>query len=166
MPESVWQTQRRTVDSAVDFPTERRIHVSFNVAHLADSLPFYRVFFGANPTKVREGYARFELAEPALNLSLNENENSVSGQGHFGVQVKSTRQVVEIWRRLHENGFNIVTENSVECCYSVQTKIWVADPDGNRWEVFVTTEPESGEGCGPYCICHQEFERSYIGALQ
>jgi hypothetical protein len=25
----------------------------------------------------------------------------------------------------------------VSCCYAVQDKVWVTDPDGNAWEVFV-----------------------------
>ena len=55
-----------------------------------------------------------------------------------------------------------VREDGAECCYAVQTKMWVADPDGNRWEVFCTTVPDADQGCGEDCICHQEFERSYV----
>ena len=29
------------------------------------------------------------------------------------------------------------TEDDVSCCYAVQDKVWVEDPDGNAWEVFV-----------------------------
>ena len=162
---SVWGAADGGVESVVDFPTERRMHVSLNVHDLAVSVPFYRLLFDADPTKVREGYARFEVEEPALNLSLNQHPGSSGGQGHFGIQVKSTEAVVDAWRRLVENGFAITTEDEVECCYAVQTKIWAADPDGNRWEVFVTTVDASDEGCGPECICHQELERTYIAAL-
>lgn len=166
MTQSVWTTAQGAVESVVDFPTDRRLHVSLNVLSLATSVPFYRLLFAADPTKVREGYARFELTEPALNFSLNEQRPASCGQGHFGIQVKSTEAVVETWRRLVEHGFAITTEDDVECCYAVQTKIWVADPDGNRWEIFVTTVDDSDEGCGPDCICHQELERSYVAALQ
>jgi hypothetical protein len=24
-----------------------------------------------------------------------------------------------------------------ECCYALQDKVWVEDPDGNSWEIFV-----------------------------
>jgi len=27
-----------------------------------------------------------------------------------------------------------------DCCYALQDKTWVEDPDGNRWEVFVVLE--------------------------
>jgi hypothetical protein len=36
------------------------------------------------------------------------------------------------------------------CCYAIQDKTWVRDPDGNRWEVFVVLEdnlPETSKVC-------------------
>jgi hypothetical protein len=29
------------------------------------------------------------------------------------------------------------TEEDTTCCYAVQDKVWIEDPDGNSWEVFV-----------------------------
>ena len=26
---------------------------------------------------------------------------------------------------------------NTDCCYALQDKVWVRDPDGNEWEVFV-----------------------------
>ena len=122
------------------------------------------MLFNANPTKVKEGYAKFELLEPALNFTLNEFPENVRSQGHFGVQVKNTAIVQGAYERLLAHGFRIITEDDAECCYAVQTKVWVADPEGNRWEVFVTTTPDADTRCGPDCICHAEFERSYVTA--
>lgn len=36
------------------------------------------------------------------------------------------------------------------CCYAIQDKIWVSDPDGNEWEVFVVNEDnlEESTNCG------------------
>jgi hypothetical protein len=31
------------------------------------------------------------------------------------------------------------------CCYALQDKAWVSDPDGNEWEVFVVLEDNLGE---------------------
>jgi hypothetical protein len=25
---------------------------------------------------------------------------------------------------------------NVDCCFALQDKVWITDPDGNRWEVF------------------------------
>jgi hypothetical protein len=53
----------------------------------------------------------------------------------------------------------------VDCCYALQDKSWVADPDGNEWEVFVVHQdnlpeklksgvPESAMACcgGKNCV--------------
>lgn len=144
------------------FPGEERIHISVNVADLFASVNFYRVFFGIDPVKIREGYAKFDVQNPPLNFSVNENPLDTRTQGHLGIQVKSTGVVKEMYARLLKADFKILTEDGAECCYAVQTKMWVADPDGNRWEVFCTTVPDAEQGCGEDCICHQEFERSYV----
>jgi hypothetical protein len=31
-------------------------------------------------------------------------------------------------------------EMQTSCCYAVQDKTWVRDPDGNEWEAFVVLE--------------------------
>ncbi len=150
--------------SVAKFPGNSRMHVSVNVANLERSLYFYMHFFGVEPVKVREGYAKFDLMDPPLNFSINENPLDTRTQGHLGVQVKSTRTVQEMHERLKAQDFKLISEDGAECCYAVQTKFWAADPDGNRWEVFVTTEPDAEQGCGPDCICHKEFERTYAEA--
>lgn len=160
--EKVAETEQAGMDSAVDFPTDSRMHISLNVSNLEESAKFYRVLLDQNPSKVREGYVKFESQEPAVNLTLNDFPNETSTDGHFGIQVKNTEIVMADYDRFKASGFKIITEDDIECCYAVQSKIWVADPDGNRWEIFVTTAPEAEEGCGPECICHQEFDRSYV----
>ncbi|MCW7540995.1 VOC family protein [Aquabacterium sp. A7-Y] len=156
------ETNRRT--GVASFPGNSRIHVSLNVTDLVRSMYFYMHFFGVEPSKVRDGYAKFDLQDPPINFSINENPLDTRNQGHLGIQVKSTCVVQEMYERLQRENFKLITEDGTECCYAVQTKLWVADPDGNRWEVFVTTEPDAEQGCGPDCICHQEFERSFTDA--
>lgn len=151
-------------DSAVDFPTEMRVHISLDVTDVEVALPFYMVLFGARPTKRRADYVKFELVEPPLNLTLNLHEEASPSSGHYGIQVKSSRAVTRTRERLAAAGFAITEETETACCYAVQTKIWVADPNGNRWEVFVVTQEEADEGCGPDCICYQDMERSFVSA--
>ena len=148
--------------SAVDFPGDSRIHISLDVASIEASWPFYMVLFGARPTKRKDDYAKFELVSPSVNLALNQNKDAQSSSGHYGIQVKSTKEIAQARDRLSRAGFVITEETDTACCYAVQTKIWVVDPDGNRWEFFVVTEADADEGCGPDCICYQELERSYI----
>jgi hypothetical protein len=56
---------------------------------------------------------------------------------HFGIQVASSEDVAQAWTRFKEAGLKTLTEDNTECCYALQDKVWVEDPDGNAWEVFV-----------------------------
>ena len=145
----------RDLPSAVDFATDRRPHINLNVRSLKESLPFYRALFNARPTKLRDDYAKWECAEPPINLSILENPTDKKNHGHFGIEVKSTEAVTEYLERLRKVRVKVeATEQNVACCYSVQTKVWAVDPDGNHWEVFVVTDNEADEGCGATCICY------------
>jgi hypothetical protein len=45
-------------------------------------------------------------------------------------------------------------EEKTDCCYAVHDKAWVADPDGNSWEVFVVLEdnlPEKAQTASSCC---------------
>jgi catechol 2,3-dioxygenase-like lactoylglutathione lyase family enzyme len=150
--------------SAVEFDGASRVHISLDVTDVNASLPFYMVLFNARPVKRRDDYAKFELAEPRVNLALIQQEEAHASSGHYGVQVKSTAAVREATQRLRAAGFTITEEAETSCCYAVQSKIWVVDPDDNRWEVFVVTQAEAAEGCDQDCICYQEMERSFVSA--
>ena len=73
-----------------------RPHLALNVTDVERSIPFYRALFGAEPAKVRPGYAKFEIAEPALNLTLNEGDRdeNLGAFNHAGIQVESTDDVL------------------------------------------------------------------------
>src|SRR4051794_8959649 len=77
--------------STANFEGDSRLHVSLNVSDLRRSVEFYRVLFGVNPAKIRPGYAKFSVAEPPLNFSVNEFPNDVAAEGHLGIQLKNTR---------------------------------------------------------------------------
>ena len=154
-------------DSAIDFPTASRIHMSFFVRSLNESVRFYEVFFGQRPTKLRDDYAKFEVIEPPLNLALSQDRAPTKGGfvNHLGIQVKSSDIVRRAKERFVKAGFHVEEEVATACCYSVQTKIWVGDPDGNRWEWFVTTQADAEEGCGEDCPCYSEIAPSRAGAI-
>ncbi|NNE08498.1 MAG: glyoxalase/bleomycin resistance/dioxygenase family protein [Gemmatimonadetes bacterium] len=133
---------------AADFRGESRIHVGFTVRDLDASLAFYETLLGAPPVKVRPGYAKFEPAEPSVNLSIHTssrlaNRKVVSTGTHYGVQVKSTEAVTQAQKRLHEAGYATKVEAEATCCYAVQDKVWARDPDGNDWEVFVVLDADA-----------------------
>jgi catechol 2,3-dioxygenase-like lactoylglutathione lyase family enzyme len=117
-----------------------RPHLALTVSDVDRSIEFYRALFGIEPSKVRPGYAKFEVREPALNFTLNEGERNgeLGAFNHAGIQVASTDDVLRARARLVEAGLATFDEMDTTCCYAKQDKIWVTAPDGESWEVFVT----------------------------
>lgn len=141
--------------------TTLKTHLALNTARFDDSVAFYRAFFGAEPVKLKPGYAKFDVAEPGLNFTLNEvDEAPTAGEiNHLGIQVESTEEVDAATRRLQEAGLATFEEDNTDCCYALQDKVWVRDPDGRGWEVFVVkvadTAPEITEAgaCSDEACC-------------
>ncbi len=116
-------------------------HVSINVRNVTESIEFYRKMLGIEPAKVRTGYAKFDVQNPPLNLALNEIPfNERGALSHLGIQVASTDDVLVVRMRWVDEGLITRDEMQTNCCYAIQDKTWVTDPDGNEWEVFVVLE--------------------------
>ena len=116
-------------------------HISINIRNLTESVEFYRKMLGIEPSKVRTGYAKFDLQNPPLNLALNEVPiNERGALSHLGIQVASTDDVLAVRMRWADEGLITRDEMQTDCCYAIQDKTWVTDPDGNEWEVFVVLE--------------------------
>jgi len=112
-------------------------HISLNVSNIEASVAFYEKAFGVQASKRRPGYAKFDLSEPNLNLTMQEAPRTGVNASHFGIQVASTEDVQAATTRFSQAGLATRTEEDTACCYAVQDKVWVVDPDGNAWEVFV-----------------------------
>jgi predicted enzyme related to lactoylglutathione lyase len=126
-----------------------RPHLALTVTDVERSIPFYEALFGVAPEKTKPGYAKFSVAEPALNFTLNAGERTGLGAfNHAGIQVASTDDVLAARERLVAAGLAAFDEMDTTCCYARQDKIWVHDPDGTPWEVFATHEDTdvAGEG--------------------
>jgi catechol 2,3-dioxygenase-like lactoylglutathione lyase family enzyme len=119
-----------------------KMHLSLNVSDLARSIAFYQAFFGVPPHKVRPGYANFDLAEPPLKFALNEHGTrpGAGALSHLGFQMPTVDQVAGAKERLQAAGLATFDEKDTVCCFARQDKIWVHDPDGNAWEVYVVTD--------------------------
>jgi catechol 2,3-dioxygenase-like lactoylglutathione lyase family enzyme len=130
-------------------------HVALNVKNVEQSTEFYRKMLGIEPSKVRTGYAKFDIQNPNLNLSLNENPvNERGALSHLGIQVATTEDVLTMRKNWEEAGLYTRDEMNTSCCFAVQDKTWVNDPDGNEWEVFVVLEdnlPEAEGSTGSCC---------------
>jgi catechol 2,3-dioxygenase-like lactoylglutathione lyase family enzyme len=114
-----------------------RFHLSLNVSDLERSVAFYRQLFDREPAKARADYAKFELDEPPLVLSLEPHRPAAGGAlNHLGFRLPSAAAHVEWQRRLEMAGIRSQREEGVECCYARQTKFWVTDPDQTLWEFY------------------------------
>lgn len=123
-----------------------KLHVALNVNNLAESMAFYRALFNAEPVKVRTGYAKFDLDEPAVNLTLNERPvHEAGGLNHLGIQVANTDAVLAMKARWQAAGLSTLDEMQTNCCYAIQDKVWAVDPNGYRWEVFVVLKDQLPE---------------------
>jgi len=123
-----------------------KAHLAINVRDTAASIEFYRKMFGIEPSKVRTGYAKFDVQSPPLNFTLNQVP--FEGQGalsHLGIQVATTEDVNVMKTRWENAGLVPREEMQTTCCYALQDKAWVNDPDGNEWEVFVVLEDNLAE---------------------
>jgi catechol 2,3-dioxygenase-like lactoylglutathione lyase family enzyme len=118
-----------------------RIQLALNVNDLDESISFYSKLFGAEPAKVRPGYANFAIADPPLKLILMENPGQGGSLNHLGVEVPGTGAVEAEQARLAEAGLAAVEERGTTCCYARQDKFWVQGaPDGERWEIYTVLE--------------------------
>ena len=132
-----------------------KAHVSINVRNVDRSIGFYRKMLGIEPSKVRTGYAKFDVENPPLNLALNEVPG-LPGPGalsHLGLQVSSTEDVLAIRTRWADAGLVTRDEMKTDCCYATQDKTWVHDPDGNEWEAFVVLKDNLAEVAGAAGCC-------------
>ena len=113
-----------------------RVQLALNVDNLDDAITFYSKLFGAEPAKVKPGYANFAVADPPLKLVLLENPGQGGTLNHLGVEVESSAQVHSEIARLTDEGLFTEEEIGTTCCFALQDKVWVGAPDGERWEVY------------------------------
>jgi catechol 2,3-dioxygenase-like lactoylglutathione lyase family enzyme len=133
-----------------------RVQLALNVSDVDAAIAFYSRLFRTEPAKRRPGYANFAIADPPLKLVLLESADAdVRGSGtvgalnHLGVEVASTEEVSEATTRLAEAGLATAAETNTTCCYALQDKVWVNDPDGAPWEVYTVLADAPAEVVTP-----------------
>jgi catechol 2,3-dioxygenase-like lactoylglutathione lyase family enzyme len=122
-----------------------RVQLALNVGNIDEAVAFYSRLLSAEPAKLRPGYANFAVADPPLKLVLIESPGAEQRINHLGIEVESPAEVVAADLRLRAEGEDPDPEMGVECCYALQDKVWLTDPDGARWEVY-TVLGDAGPG--------------------
>ena len=126
-----------------------RFHLSLNVDDLTRSVEFFSLLFDVGPSKHLHDYAKFELEQPPLVLSLEPHRAARGGKlNHLGFRLASSEALVAMQHRLELHGVRSQREEGVECCYARQTKFWVTDPDGNLWEMYTLEDDLDHRGTG------------------
>ncbi len=127
----------------------KRMHVAVNCSDLQKSLGFLPRFFGAEPTKVKDNYAKFELDSPCSSLLF---ECAAVSRNMVFLIIWDSRWTTPKrschGRTFEASGLLLIDEMNTTCCYAVQDKVWVYDPDGNAWEIFYTKEDSEFESAG------------------
>lgn len=123
-----------------------RVQLALNVSDLDAAVVFYERVFGTAPAKRRPGYANFAIADPPMKLVLIEGEGAGGSLNHLGVEVSSSEEVRREASRLGKVGLGTRAEDQVTCCYAVQDKVWLEDPDGAPWEIYAVLADASRAG--------------------
>src|SRR3954447_21287392 len=92
--------------------TMKRLHVHVGVDDLAQSIRFYSTLFAAEPSVVKDDYAKWMLDDPRVNFSIStvgnhsgrlESADRTSGRtgiSHLGIQAENETELGEVYDRL------------------------------------------------------------------
>jgi len=126
----------------------KRLHVHVSVGELADSIRFYSMLFAAEPTVLKEDYAKWMLDDPRLNFAISR-QGGANGIRHLGIQVEDAKELEEVYSRLRRADAPLLEEGAATCCYAKSEKSWIEDPQGVKWETFLTTGTSTVYGSDP-----------------
>jgi catechol 2,3-dioxygenase-like lactoylglutathione lyase family enzyme len=137
----------------------KRFHVHVSVADLPESIRFYRELFGAEPSVLKSDYAKWMLDDPRVNFAISQR-GAAPGIRHLGIQVVDGAELEEVYGRLQRANRPVLKEGATTCCYAQSEKSWIDDPQGVRWETFLTTGESTAYGHDPSWTARTEVEAS------
>jgi catechol 2,3-dioxygenase-like lactoylglutathione lyase family enzyme len=131
------------------------LHICLNVADLDASVAFYGALFAHPAAKHQADYAKFELEQPALVLSLIPGAADARKPrlNHLGLRVETDEALAALEERLRGAGVDLRVQGETVCCYARAIKLWVEDPDGNPWELyrFLEDTPQADSAANGGC---------------
>ncbi len=124
-----------------------RLHVHISVEDIDQNIRFYSALFGSDPSVIKTDYAKWDLAEPAVNFAISKR-GSETGVDHIGIQADNDTELTAIQSRLQQAGIAGHEQRGAACCYARSDKYWTQDPQGIAWESFHSLETIPTFSCG------------------
>ena len=90
------------------------------------------------PAVRKPDYAKWMLDDPLVNFAISAR-GAPAGIEHLGIQVADEAELEDVYERLQRADRPVLEEGETVCCYAKSTKSWIEDPQGVRWETFLTT---------------------------
>jgi hypothetical protein len=115
----------------------KRFHVHVGVEQLENSIRFYSTLFGHEPAVRRPDYAKWMLEDPRVNFAISQRD-AQTGIRHLGIQVENRSELQEVYASLRRADRPMLEEGATTCCYANSEKSWIEDPQGVKWETFLT----------------------------
>src|SRR5438876_9298628 len=97
--------------------TMKRFHVHVSVDDLAQSIRFYSTLFAAEPSVLKDDYAKWMLDDPRVNFAISLR-GGAAGVNHLGFQVDASSELEEIHGRLQKAESSVTEEKDAACCYA------------------------------------------------
>lgn len=116
-----------------------RLHIHIAVDDIEQNIRFYTALFGNPPSVAKPDYAKWDLADPAVNFAISRR-GARPGLDHVGIQADSAAELGELQKRLDAAGIAGREQTGTACCYARSDKYWSLDPQGIAWEAFHTLE--------------------------
>jgi len=117
----------------------KRLHIHISVKELEQNIAFYSQVFNAEPSVVKQDYAKWSLQDPAVNFAISTRGEKV-GLDHLGIQTDTDAELSSLRAQLESAGIKGVAQENATCCYARSDKYWVQDPQGIPWESFHSLE--------------------------
>jgi len=115
---------------------QNTFHVALTVKDLPTAIEQYKKILGREPAKVKPDYAKFELSDPPVILSLNPGPGEPGTVSHLGIRFADSETVVTELQRTKGHGLATREQVGTTCCYAKADKFWLHDADGMQWEMY------------------------------
>ncbi|TXI79953.1 MAG: glyoxalase/bleomycin resistance/dioxygenase family protein, partial [Cupriavidus sp.] len=102
----------------------KRFHVHVSVADLSASIRYYSALFAAEPSVVKDDYAKWMIEDPRVNFAISAR-GAETGVDHLGFQADDADELTELRRRAEAADMSLQDEGETTCCYARSDKYWL-----------------------------------------